>query len=446
MPGTDRCLLVLPISPAEPGNGLAHRCRFWREVVGELGELTTVVVPVSGPAWAGDLEVRLEPAVATDLLPVRCRRATEPVGRAWAKAEAEGRFDVIVAVRADVAPFALGVSAGTDAVVVVDLDDDDEELHASMGDAEEAARYARLVRDVRSRADLVTSVTGFAGTVAVPNTVEVPDDAPAREPVADRILMVGNFTYGPNLEGVRWFLDEVGPRLASDWPGVEVVLAGPGSEDLPGGLGFVADVGALYAQASVAVVPLLHGSGSRIKALEAFAFVVPVVGTTVGLSGLPVTSGIDCLVADDPAELADAVVRVLAEPALGDALAAAAFAGPLRELDRDAVRAGAVAALRAAAADGPERALAWASGLIPTETPAGLVVMDDHAMVAHELNPVASAVLVLVDGESTPAAMAAELAEAFATDPAESAAIVDAALAELVGSGLVVSRRRAQGQ
>lgn len=441
MPGTVRCLLVLPISPSEPGNGLAHRCRFWQEVVGRLGDLTTVVVPVSGPAWAGDVEVLLDGAVATDLLPGRARRAPEHLGRAWA-AEQPG-FDLILAVRADVALFALGAATASGAVVVVDLDDDDAALHASSGDAEEATRYERLVREIRSRADLVTSVTGFGGTVPVPNSVAVPEHPlPRTDAGTDRVLMVGNFTYAPNLEGARWFLDEVAPRIAADRAGVDIVLAGPGSEALPPvGLGFVDDVTVLYAAASVAVVPLLHGSGSRIKALEAFALGVPVVGTTVGLSGLPVTSGVDCLIADDPAELAAAVVRVLSEPLLGDALAAAARDGRLRELDRATVADDALAALGEVMATRPLRTLAWASGLTPSEAPDGLVVMDEYAMVAHHLNPLASSVLVLVDGETEPATMAADLADAFAMDPAESAAAVDAALAELVRTGLVVSRR-----
>jgi hypothetical protein len=258
--------------------------------------------------------------------------------------------------------------------------------------------------------------------------------------------MVGNFTYPPNLEGARWFIDEVAPRITADRPGVDIVLAGPGSEALPPfGLGFVGDVSALYAAASVAVVPLLHGSGSRIKALEAFAMGVPVVGTAVGLSGLPVTSGVDCLIADDPAELAAAVVRVLSEPPLGHALASAARAGPLRELDRVAVSDDALAALEQVMTSRPPRVLAWASGLTPSEAPDGLVVMDDYAMVAHQLNPLASAVLVLVDGEAEPASMAVELADPFAMDQAEAAAAVETALAELLRAGLVVSRRRRQG-
>jgi glycosyltransferase involved in cell wall biosynthesis len=64
-------------------------------------------------------------------------------------------------------------------------------------------------------------------------------------------------------------------------------------------------------RASVAVVPLAAGGGTRLKVLEAFAAGVPVVSTSVGAEGLDVAADSHLLVADTPRAFADAVVRAL---------------------------------------------------------------------------------------------------------------------------------------
>ncbi len=85
------------------------------------------------------------------------------------------------------------------------------------------------------------------------------------------------------------------------------------------------------ARASVAVVPLRYGSGTRVKILESFAHRVPVVSTTVGAEGLDVEDGVHLLVADDPEEFAAATVRLLGDARLRVRLTEAAEA---RYLDR----------------------------------------------------------------------------------------------------------------
>ena len=66
------------------------------------------------------------------------------------------------------------------------------------------------------------------------------------------------------------------------------------------------------ARCKVAVVPLLAGSGTRLKILEAWAAAVPVVSTTLGAEGLPVRDGEHLLLADGAAEFGGAVSRLLA--------------------------------------------------------------------------------------------------------------------------------------
>jgi glycosyltransferase involved in cell wall biosynthesis len=66
------------------------------------------------------------------------------------------------------------------------------------------------------------------------------------------------------------------------------------------------------ARAKVAVVPVLAGSGTRLKILEAWAAGVPVVSTTLGAEGLGARDGESLLLADGGPAFAEAVSRLLA--------------------------------------------------------------------------------------------------------------------------------------
>jgi glycosyltransferase involved in cell wall biosynthesis len=78
-------------------------------------------------------------------------------------------------------------------------------------------------------------------------------------------------------------------------------------------------------QAAVVVVPLRFGGGTRIKILEALAYRVPVVSTSVGAEGLEVESGKHLLLADSPSAFAQCCLRLLADPALREHLTAQGF-------------------------------------------------------------------------------------------------------------------------
>jgi len=58
-------------------------------------------------------------------------------------------------------------------------------------------------------------------------------------------------------------------------------------------------------------VPLRIGGGTRLKIFEAMAMGKAVVSTTIGAEGLPVTSGHDVMIADDPERFAQAVVHLM---------------------------------------------------------------------------------------------------------------------------------------
>lgn len=107
----------------------------------------------------------------------------------------------------------------------------------------------------------------------------------------NRLGFIGNFNYGPNTLSLRNFLSNNSGLLGD--PACEIVVAGFGSEiartwDFPiTVLGPVDNLDDFYSRIDAAVVPITHGSGIKIKALEALAHGVPVFGTQHVRDGLP---------------------------------------------------------------------------------------------------------------------------------------------------------------
>jgi glycosyltransferase involved in cell wall biosynthesis len=118
----------------------------------------------------------------------------------------------------------------------------------------------------------------------VPNVVDAQRIVPVEPSDEDVLVFVGDFTYAPNREGLRFLADEVLPIVWQDRPGARLQVVGRGVSDPPLDervevLGFVDDLRSAYARAAVAVVPLLHGGGSPLKFVEALAYGLPVIAT-----------------------------------------------------------------------------------------------------------------------------------------------------------------------
>jgi len=148
-----------------------------------------------------------------------------------------------------------------------------------------------------------------------------PISAPPRAE-QERIVFSGNLEYPPNIEAVRFFHRFVWPELRQR-PGLSWMILGKNPDPVKHIVagdprieitGFVEDAIGSLATAQVAVVPLLSGSGTRIKILEAWAAGTPVVSTSLGAEGLSARHGEHLLLADDAAALVRAVAGLLDSP------------------------------------------------------------------------------------------------------------------------------------
>lgn len=164
---------------------------------------------------------------------------------------------------------------------------------------------------------------------------ELPAESGARErfgipPDAPLLLFHGTFSYPPNMQAVRVFADELLPRLERAGLHCHVLAVGREAPDRSPHAhihftGSVDKVGPWLKAADLAVVPLLDGGGTRMKIIDCFAARTPVISTSKGIEGIPVINGKHALVIDDWDEMAAAIQRLLADPASGRQLAAAAY-------------------------------------------------------------------------------------------------------------------------
>ncbi len=224
--------------------------------------------------------------------------------------------------------------------VVLDLHNVESALYGSMTHSARwpqsaaFARFARAARRMEARwlprfscvlvasnqdAGRVLRIAPHAAVHVFPNAL--PAVAAPQASEENVVAFSGNLEYGPNVSAVRFFRAQVWPLLRERWPDLRWRLVGrnPGAvakcvrgDERVEFTGPVEDAVAELEKARVVVVPLLAGSGTRVKILEAWAAGRAVVSTTLGAEGLPVSDGEHLLLRDTAESFAAAVSSLLA--------------------------------------------------------------------------------------------------------------------------------------
>lgn len=147
---------------------------------------------------------------------------------------------------------------------------------------------------------------------------------------ADRPLLVyhGTFSYPPNREALQIFADVLLPGLEQRGFECHLLAVGrnpPASSPHPRIhlTGSVDQVAPWLKAADLAVVPLVDGGGTRMKIIDCFAAKLPVISTSKGIEGIPVTNGKHALVLDDWEAIIQAIIDLLEHPEQARKLAAA---------------------------------------------------------------------------------------------------------------------------
>lgn len=168
----------------------------------------------------------------------------------------------------------------------------------------------------------------FRGETAVP-VIDIPfgvnpeDFTPSFE-VKEKpsLYHIGSMNWMPNDEGIYWFLKNVWDKVARREPDVVLNLAG---RHMPkwltklkkknvNVLGEVPDAKEFIKNNDIAVVPLLSGSGIRIKIIESMAMGRTVVTTMVGAEGIQYSEYENIIIADSPAKMVEVICKLLRDP------------------------------------------------------------------------------------------------------------------------------------
>ena len=164
------------------------------------------------------------------------------------------------------------------------------------------------------------------GIEIIPNGVDVAHYQPDfTSEVPAHLIYIGSMDWYPNEDAVGFFADEVLPRIQANVPDVRFSIVGGNPSARVQKLaeregvvvtGRVPEIKPYFAEATVFVVPLRIGSGTRLKILEALAMGKAIVSTSVGAEGLDLKDGEEIFIADEPAAFADAVTRLLTDTSL----------------------------------------------------------------------------------------------------------------------------------
>jgi glycosyltransferase involved in cell wall biosynthesis len=161
-------------------------------------------------------------------------------------------------------------------------------------------------------------------TVVVPNGVDVNYFSPDAESQEPALVYAGGMNMFANRDAVMHFVDQIWPLVSAERSDARFDIIG---QDPPPELiartrkdrglrihGYVSDVRPLIRQASVYVVPIRVGGGTRLKVLDALALGKAIISTPVGCEGIEVTHDRDILIEDDPRQFAQQVLELLDDP------------------------------------------------------------------------------------------------------------------------------------
>jgi polysaccharide biosynthesis protein PslH len=171
-----------------------------------------------------------------------------------------------------------------------------------------------------------TSYVGAKNLAVIPTSVDVNRIKFDWNPNYEKpyILFVGSLDWQPNVDGLIWFIKNCWPQVLEKLPQLELQIVGKNPDALliecaaatkqVKVVGRVKEVAPFLQNACASVVPLLTGSGTRMKIFESFASGVPVISTTIGAEGLEIKSGVHAHIVDTPNDFTAAVIATVTNP------------------------------------------------------------------------------------------------------------------------------------
>ena len=205
--------------------------------------------------------------------------------------------------------------------------------HAERAERALFPQFDLILTASRVDAERVLGICPKARVAVYPNALPLrPVPRPRRESEREVIAFSGNLEYHPNITAVKFSRTRIWPEFRDRRPNLVWKVIGKNEHVLRRWLsddprieltGAVEDALEELAAARLAVVPILAGSGTRVKIMEAWAAGRAVVSTRLGAEGLPAEDGVNIALAEDPRQWLETVVRLLEDDASRARLGAA---------------------------------------------------------------------------------------------------------------------------
>ena len=387
-----KILALFGDAPAPLNNGGRMRSHMFGEALVQLGEVDVVyqqLIANESPHDAPSIYHNVyrvprkdrspRPRLQDALLPWEIRRHHNDAFLEQMEALlSEHQYHLIFARYVPQAYYAVLLRRQLHCPILVDVDDITYRKQALQFDLEgyansrdrwrkqlDTAIYRRLYKYVLSKATATFSCNQEDSKLLVrdlhippplvaPNAVRFPLHTTYTGHNHRTLLFCGDLGFGPNIDGLLWFTEQVLPKVQQHIPDVKLNLVG--RHPVPPILALqamdavsvfpnVPDVAPYYAKADVALIPIRFGAGTRIKMIEAASFSVPTVATSLGAMGLDAKCGIHSLIADEAQAFADACITLLKDHQRAAAIASQAYSWAHKAFSHDSTVKGIVKVL-----------------------------------------------------------------------------------------------------
>lgn len=163
------------------------------------------------------------------------------------------------------------------------------------------------------------STTIFVSPAVIPAPAET---LPVNYEFSNNLIFIGGEYHAPNYEGVMWFLDNVWDMIVSKYPNTSFSIIGKWRERTKKKItkqyknvimpGFISTISP-YATHSIMIVPILTGSGMRMKIIEAANNGIPFITTQIGVEGLDFINNKDCYIENENENFARKTIELMSD-------------------------------------------------------------------------------------------------------------------------------------
>jgi glycosyltransferase involved in cell wall biosynthesis len=202
-----------------------------------------------------------------------------------------------------------------------------------IGDLSVANKFKQLETQLYRHADCVVAVSrkekkdiqahigGVKLIEVIPNIHPISDDV-VRYDRRNHICFAGNFEVNHNIEAARYFIKDIFPFIIKRHPQIEFHIIGHKSRQYAEEfespnikvIGHVDNLEKSFDYYKLFVCPMRYGAGMKGKIGSAASAGLPIVSTSIGTEGFPVSDGIECFIADDSAEFSEKCNHLLNDP------------------------------------------------------------------------------------------------------------------------------------